>query len=119
MDWIILLRVTKVNNSTIIFKLFFTDISLSVPFIKIENTFEFNSQKYSEIEKQIITMLNNKVALKDDIYIVYDDHKEYDFFKNHMPNIEKRISDTLNLKTFLLTSSNLNKKNYKDFLKYW
>jgi len=114
-----LLRVTKVNNSIIIFKLFFTDISLSVPFIKVENTFECNSEIFSEIEKQIITMLNSKVALKDDIYIVYDDEKEYDFFKNHMPNIEKRINDTLNLKTFLLTLSNLNKENYKNFLKYW
>jgi hypothetical protein len=118
MNWVLLLRITKANNDTILFKMFFTDISLSIPFIKIERVLD-NVEIYSEIEKQIITMLNNKVALKDDIYIIYDEKQEYDFLKNHMPNIANRISETINLKSFLLISLHLNKENYKNFLEYW
>lgn len=74
MNWVLLSRITKANNDTILFKLFFTDISLSIPFVKIEKVLG-NVEIYPEIEKQIITILNSKVALKDNIYIVYDEKK--------------------------------------------
>ena len=67
--------------------MFFTDISLSIPFTKIEKILpsqSVNVEMYSEIEKQIIIMLNNKVAIKDNLYIVYDEKEEYDFLKNHV-----------------------------------
>ena len=102
--------------------MFFTDISLSIPFTKIEKILpsqSVNVEMYSEIEKQIIIMLNNKVAIKDNLYIVYDEKEEYDFLKNHMPNIVNRTSDNINLKSFLLISLHLNKENYKNFLEYW
>jgi hypothetical protein len=118
MNWVLLLRIVKANNDTILFKIFFTDISLSIPFVKIEKVLQ-NMEIYSEMEKQIITMLNSKVALKDDIYIIYDEKEEYDFLKNHMPNIANRISESINLKSFLLTSLHLNTKNYNNFLEYW
>jgi hypothetical protein len=118
MNWILLLRIKKVNNDSVFFKIFFTDISLSIPFTKIEKVLD-NVEMYSEIEKQIITMLNNKVALKDNLYIIYDEKEEYDFLKNHMPNIANRISESINLKSFLLTSLHLNTKNYNNFLEYW
>lgn len=36
-----------------------------------------------------------------------------------MPDIAKRISEEIDLKSFLLISLDLNTRNCKNFLKYW
>jgi DNA-binding MltR family transcriptional regulator len=119
MNWVLLLRIKKVNKDTVFFKIVFTDITLSSPFKKIEEVLNISSNNKSEIENKITSMLNHKVALKEHIYIVYDDEEEYDFIKQHMPSISNRMSDEINLKSFFIITSHIITDGLKNLLKHW
>lgn len=120
MNWILLLRIRKVNSDTFLFKILFTDITLSSNFEKIELVLDtYSNDMKTEIEKKIINMLNHKVAIKENLYIVYDDKEEYDFIKTHMPNIFNRISDEINLKSFFIITSHIITDGLRNLLKQW
>lgn len=118
MNWIFLLYIKKIDKNKVLFKILFTDITLSSIFQKIEEIIDISSYNI-ELENKITTIFNNKVALKEKIYVVYNDKEELDFLKTHMPIVSSRINDELNLKSFFIISSNIIEKNFENLLKHW
>jgi hypothetical protein len=118
MNWVFLLYVKKIDKNKALFKILFTDITLSSIFEKIEEIIDISSYNI-ELENKIITIFNNKVALKEKIYVIYNDKEEFDFLKTHMPIVSSRIYDEINLKSFFIISSNIIEKNFENLLKHW
>ena len=121
MNWIILLSIKEKEKEkekdTISLKLLFTDITLSSSFQKIEEN--INILDFNQIEKKITNLLNYKVALKDNIYIVLEDNNFKEYLKKYMPNIWNRISDEIDFKSFSLIISNIYKDRYECLLQHW
>ena len=123
MNWIILLSIKEIKDvlyldgKVVSLKLLFTDITLSSPFQKIEENIDIS--KINEIEQKITILLNYKVALKDNIYIVLEDSNVKEYLKKFMPNIWNRISDEIELKSFFLIISNIYKDRYECLLQNW
>lgn len=131
MNWIILLSIKEIKKDIVSLKLLFTDITLSSAFQKIEENIDIS--KINQIEKKIMNVLNYKVALKDNIYLLLENDtgevitsldgnvpfQQKEYFKKNMPNIWNRISDEIELKSFFLIISNIYNDRFKCLLENW